>query len=68
MWSCDSKQKQLQDIRSLFSKWRLLTNIFFLQLSLLFRDREEDGKTEKNEKKKIWVKKMNENRLELGPF
>ena len=37
-------------------------------MSFLFWKGEEDAKTEKNEEKRIWVKIMNENRLELGAY
>ena len=40
-WSCDSKGKQLQDTKYLFSKWHLLTSIIFLQLPLLFWEGEK---------------------------
>ena len=35
---------------------------------VIFKKRRRRVKTEKNEKKKIQVKKMNKNRLELGAF
>ena len=58
---------KLQDIKTLFPKWRLLTSIIFLQLSLLFWEGEEGAKVEKM-KRKGSGGKMNENRIELGAF
>ena len=42
---------KLQDIKTLFPKWRLLTSIIFLQLSLLFWEGEEGAKVEKMKRK-----------------
>ena len=53
----------------MFPKWRPLTSIYLLiAVTRVILRRKRRRENRKNEKKRIWAKKMNENRLELGAF